>query len=230
MERFNAPNINRYGLSGSLPVSPRGIVPYVIENTNRGERSYDVYSRLLKDRIVFAGTEVDDQLANAVIAQLLFLAYEDPEADIHLYINSPGGSVTAGLAIYDTMQFVQPQVATICIGMAASMATVLLCAGAKGKRIAMPHSVIHQHPAAMGMEGYAPDVEIKARWMLDMQRRVRQIMANHTGQPLERINRDFDRDRYLSPEEAVEYGLIDQIYGEKQLTELRENPALAPAS
>jgi ATP-dependent Clp protease protease subunit len=222
MEESYIPGKKHSELRDRLVESPRAIVPYVIEQTNRGERSYDVYSRLLKDRIVFLGSEIDDQLANSIIAQLLFLQYEDPKADIQLYINSPGGSVTAGLSIYDTMQFIQPQVATVCIGVAASMATVLLCAGAKGKRIAMPNSVIHQHPAAMGMEGYAPDVEIKARWLLDMQRRTRQIMAYHTGQSLERISRDFDRDHYLSPEEALEYGLIDQIYGERQLESGKE--------
>lgn len=212
---MNEFNINRYGLSGSLPVAPQAVVPYIIEQTNRGERSYDVFSRLLKDRIIFLGQAVDDQVANIIIAQMLFLAYEDAEAEIQLYINSPGGSVTAGFAIYDTMQFIQPPVATICIGVAASMATVLLCAGEPGKRIAMPNSVIHQHPASMGgIQGYAPDVEIQARWLLDTQRRTREIMAKHTGQPIERISRDFDRDHFMSPQEARQYGIIDHIYGE----------------
>ncbi len=209
--------MNEIDLNRFAARSPQAIVPYVIEQTSRGERSYDVFSRLLKDRIIFIGSEINDQLANAVIAQLLILQYENSEADIQLYINSPGGSVTAGLAIYDTMQFITPPVATVCIGVAASMATVLLCAGAPGKRIAMPNSVIHQHPAAMGMEGYAPDVQIRARWLLDMNRRSREIMAKHTGQPFEKVSRDFDRDRYLSPQEALEYGLIDQIHGEAQL-------------
>jgi ATP-dependent Clp protease, protease subunit len=200
--------------SNNRSKSPQALVPHVIEQTNQGERAYDIYSRLLKDRIIFIGSEITDQLANAVIAQLLFLQYEDAQSDIQLYINSPGGSVTAGLAIYDTMQFVTPQVATICIGMAASMSTVLLCAGASGKRIAMPHSIIHQHPTAMGMEGYAPDVQIKARWLLDMHHRVHRIMAQHTGQPLEHLIHTFERDRYLSPQEALEYGLIDHIYGD----------------
>jgi ATP-dependent Clp protease protease subunit len=200
----------------SVPTSPRLVVPYVIENTGRGERSYDVFSRLLKDRIIFLGTQVEDQVANVIIAQMLFLDHENPEQDIHLYINSPGGSVTAGLAIYDAMQFIQANVSTVCMGMAGSMATVLLCAGTPGKRIAMPNSVIHQHPAALGMEGYAPDVEIKARWLIDMQRRTREIMAQHTGQPYGRISQDFDRDRFMTPEEAKAYGIIDEIYGEKK--------------
>jgi len=214
MGDINLPYINKYGLSGSLPVSPQGIVPYVIENTGRGERSYDVFSRLLKDRIIFLGTGIDDQIGNVVIAQLLFLEHEDPERDVQMYINSPGGSVTAGLAIYDAMQFIRPDVATICMGLAASMATILLCAGAKGKRIAMPNAVIHQHPAASGFQGYAPDVEIHARFLLDLQRRVRQIMADHTNQSYERISKDFDRDHYMTSAEAKEYGIIDQIYGE----------------
>jgi len=204
---------------GPNTIVPQSIVPYVIENTNRGERTYDVYSRLLRERIIFLGTPIDDQIANVIIAQLLFLDYEDPEREIYLYINSPGGSVTAGLAIYDTMQFVRPDVVTMCMGLAASMATVLLCAGAKGKRYALPNSTIHQHPAGGGMQGYAPDVEIQARFLLDLQRRVRQIMADHTGQPYERISRDFDRDYYMTPSEAKEYGIIDAI--------MEQNPATA---
>jgi ATP-dependent Clp protease protease subunit len=211
MDRFN---INKYGLSGSLPVAPAGVVPYVVESSGRGERSYDVFSRLLKDRIIFLGTGIDDQIANVVIAQLLFLQHEDPEKDVQMYINSPGGSVTAGLAIYDAMQYTQPEIATVCMGMAASMATVLLCAGAKGKRVAMPNSIIHQHPASYGMQGSAPDVVIQAKWMLDMQLTTREIMAKHTGQTVEKISSDFDRDRYMSSQEALEYGIIDQIYGQ----------------
>jgi ATP-dependent Clp protease protease subunit len=214
MDNINLPYINRYGLSGSLPLSPQAVVPYVTENTGRGERSYDVYSRLLKDRIIFLGTAIDDQIANVVIAQLLFLEHENPELDVQLYINSPGGSVTAGLAMYDAMQHVQPDVATICMGVAASMATVILCAGAKGKRIAMPNSIIHQHPASLGMEGYAPDIDIKARWLLGMHRRTSEIMAKHTGQSLDRIMNDFQRDRFMSAPEAKEYGFVDEIYGE----------------
>lgn len=208
MSDIYVPNINK------IPqrfTTPQQIVPYVIENTGRGERSYDVYSRLLKERIIFLGTGIDDQISNVVIAQLLFLDFEDPERDIYMYINSPGGSITAGLGIYDAMQFVRPDVATVCMGLAASMGTVLLCAGAKGKRFALPHSTIHQHPAGGGMQGYAPDVEIQARYLLDMQRRVRQIMADHTGQSYEKISLDFDRDRYMNPEEAKTYGIIDEI-------------------
>lgn len=191
--------------------APQSIIPYVIENTNRGERQYDVYSRLLRERIIFLGTGIDDQIANVVIAQLLFLAYEDPEKDIYMYINSPGGQVNAGLAIYDTMQFVQPDVATICMGMAASMATILLCAGAKGKRYSLPNATIHQHPALGGAQGSAPDVEITIRYMLELNRRMRDIMATHTGQSYERIEKDFERDRYMTPQEAKEYGFIDEI-------------------
>jgi ATP-dependent Clp protease protease subunit len=195
-----------------LPKSPSQIVPYVIENTPRGERSYDVYSRLLKERIIFLGTAIDDDVANATIAQLLFLEHEDPERDVTIYIHSPGGSVTAGLAIYDTMQFIKPDVVTMCMGLSASMATVLLCAGTKGKRYALPHSTIHQHPAgASQIRGYAPDVEIQARFLLNLQRRTQEIMARHTGRTVEELNKDFSRDKYFTPEEAVEYGFIDQI-------------------
>lgn len=195
-----------------LPPTPSLIIPNVIENTPRGERSYDVYSRLLKERIIFLGTGIDDDIANVVIAQLLFLEHEDEERDITIYINSPGGSVTAGLAIYDTMQFVKPDIVTMCMGLSASMATVLLCAGAKGKRYALPHSTIHQHPAGAGqIKGYAPDVEIQARFLLDLQRRTQEIMARHTGRTVEELNRDFNRDKYFTPEEAVEYGFIDEV-------------------
>lgn len=197
--------------SGLEVQPPQAIVPYVIENTNRGERQYDVFSRLLRERIIFLGTGIDDQIANVVIAQLLFLAYEDPEKDIYMYINSPGGEVNAGLAIYDTMQFIQPDVATICMGMAASMATILLCAGTKGKRYSLPNATIHQHPALGGAQGSAPDVEITIRYMLELNRRMRDIMATHTGQSYERIEKDFERDRYMTPQEAKEYGFIDEI-------------------
>ncbi len=193
---------------------PQAVIPYVIEQTGRGERQYDVYSRLLSERIIFLGATIDDQLANVIIAQLLFLDYQDPGKDIRLYINSGGGSITAGLAIYDAMQFVQSDIETMCMGMAASMATVLLCAGTPGKRYALPNSIIHQHPALIGgdgMQGYAPDIEIQARFLLDQQRKLREIMARHTGQPIDRINRDFERDRFMSSTEAREYGLIDDI-------------------
>jgi ATP-dependent Clp protease, protease subunit len=194
------------------PVMPQGVIPYVVESSNRGERVYDIYSRLLRDRIIFLGTPIDDQVANAVVAQLLFLDHEDPERDIQLYIHSPGGSVTAGLAVYDTMQFVRPDVITLCVGLAASMATVLLCAGAKGKRYSLPNSTIHQHPAGVGgIGGYAPDVEIQARELIRQQSKVRQIMATHTGQTMERISHDFDRDMYMDAEQAKAYGIIDEI-------------------
>ena len=194
-----------------LPSAPSQIVPYIYENTPRGEYRYDVYSRLLKERIIFLGTGIDDDVANVVIAQLLFLEHEDAERDITIYINSPGGSVTAGLAIYDTMQFVKPDVVTMCMGLSASMATILLCAGAKGKRYALPHSTIHQHPAGGQMRGYAPDVEIQAKFLLDLQRRTQEIMAFHTGRSVEELNQDFSRDRYFKPEEAVAYGFVDEV-------------------
>ena len=189
------------------------LVPMVIEATNRGERAYDIYSLLLKERIIFLGTPIDDNVANLVIAQLLYLDREDPEKDIHLYINSPGGIITSGLAIYDTMQLIRADVSTICVGTAASMAAVLLCAGAKGKRFALPNSTVMIHQAAGGFEGTAADIEIRAREILRLQQRVREIMAFHTGQPLERIARDSDRDFFMTPEMAKEYGIIDQILG-----------------
>ncbi len=188
------------------------LVPMVIESTNRGERSFDIYSRLLRDRIIFLGGGIDDQMANLVIAQLLFLESEDPEREIRLYINSPGGQVPAGLAIYDTMQHVRPEVSTICIGMAASMATPLLAAGARGKRFALPNATIHMHPASGGVQGLAADLESTARWHLDQQRRGRAILARHTGQSEERIARDFNREVFLSAEEAREYGIIDDVF------------------
>jgi ATP-dependent Clp protease protease subunit len=191
---------------------PQAVIPYVVESTNRGERVYDIYSRLLRDRIIFIGTPIDDQVANAVVAQLLFLEHEDPERDIQIYIQSPGGSITAGLAIYDTMQFVRPDITTICIGLTASMGTILLCSGAKGKRYALPNATIHMHPAGVGgIGGYAPDVEIQARELLRQQSRIRGLMSQHTGQPIERISRDFDRDMYMDAHQATEYGIIDEV-------------------
>lgn len=186
-------------------------MPYVVEQTHRGERSYDIYSRLLKDRIVFIGTAIDDDVANIVTAQLLFLESEDPEKDVSLYINSPGGSVTAGLAIYDTMQYVKPPVSTICLGQAASMAAVLLSAGAAGKRFAVPNARIMIHQLSGGFSGQAADIEIQAREALRLKRTLDEILARHTGQPIERISRDTDRDYFMSPGEAKEYGLIDQV-------------------
>ncbi|MFC5401249.1 ATP-dependent Clp endopeptidase proteolytic subunit ClpP [Cohnella soli] len=186
-------------------------VPMVVEQTNRGERAYDIYSRLLKDRIIFLGTQVNDVVANSIIAQLLFLAAEDPEKDIHLYINSPGGSITAGMAIYDTMQFIKPDVSTICVGMAASMGAFLLAAGAKGKRFALPNSEVMIHQPLGGAEGQASDIEIRARRILKLRDKLNGILSERTGQPLERIEKDTDRDNFMEAEVACEYGLIDKV-------------------
>ena len=194
-----------------MPDSPENIIPYVVERDPRGERTYDIYSLLLKERIVFLGTGINDQVANAIIAQLLFLDREDPERDINLYINSPGGVITAGLAIYDTMQLIRPNVSTICVGMAASMGTVLLCGGAKGKRYALPNSTIHMHQALGGAQGQASDIEIAAREIIRMQDKIRNIISEHTGQSYEKIARDTDRDFYMSSEQAEEYGIIDVV-------------------
>ena len=199
--------------------SPRvdALIPMVVESTNRGERAYDIYSRLLKERVILLGTPIDDQIANLIVAQLLFLEHEDPDRDIWLYINSPGGSITAGLAIYDTMQVIRPDVATVCVGMAGSMATPILAGGAKGKRYSLPHSTIHMHPAGGGARGYAPDVEIMARELLREQQLIRELLAKDTGQPLERIARDFDRDLFMNPQQAKEYGIIDEILTREDL-------------
>ena len=186
-------------------------IPYVIEQTGRGERSYDIYSRLLKDRIVFLGTEVEDGVANSIIAQLLFLESEDPEKDIHLYINSPGGSVTAGLAIYDTMQYIKSPVSTICVGLAASMAAVLLSSGAKGKRLALPNAEMMIHQPSGGTRGQATDIEIHARNILKTRERLNRILAAHTGRDIEDVARDTERDNFMTAEEALQYGLIDRI-------------------
>jgi len=186
-------------------------MPYVVEQTHRGERSYDIYSRLLKDRIVFLGTPVDDDVANVIIAQLLFLESEDPDKDISIYINSPGGSVTAGLAIYDTMQYVKPQVSTICLGQAASMGAFLLAGGAKGKRFAVPNARIMIHQLSGGFQGQGTDIEIHAREALRLKQKLNEIMARHTGQPLERIEKDTERDYFMGPGEAKEYGIIDEV-------------------
>ncbi len=194
-------------------VMPRwdNIIPMVIESGARGERAFDIYSLLLKERIIFLGTPISDQIANLVVAQLLYLEREDPDKDINIYINSPGGVINAGLAIYDAMQMVKPQVSTICVGLAASMATVLLSAGSKGKRYALPNSTIHMHQPVGGAQGQASDIEIAAREILRLQEKLRTILAKHTGQPVERIARDSDRDFYLSADQALEYGLIDEI-------------------
>ena len=186
-------------------------VPIVIEQTGRGERAYDIYSRLLKDRIVMLGTPIDDHIANLIVAQLLFLEAEDPEKDIYLYINSPGGVVTAGLAIYDTMQYIKPDVVTICMGQAASMGAVLLAAGAPGKRFALPHARIMIHQPLGRFQGQATDIEIHAREILRLKKMLNEILSRHTGQPLEKVEQDTDRDFFMSAEEAKEYGLIDKV-------------------
>ena len=192
---------------------PENIIPMVIETSARGERAFDIYSMLLKERIVYLGTPINDQVSNLIVAQLLYLEREDADKDINLYINSPGGVITSGLAIYDTMQLIKSDVSTICVGMAASMGTVLLCAGAPGKRFALPNSTIHMHQAMGGAQGQATDIEIAAREILRMQDKIRTILATHTGQTYEKIARDTDRDYYLAAEDAKEYGLVDEILG-----------------
>ena len=196
-----------------MPYMP---VPYVIEQTHRGERSYDIYSRLLKDRIVMLGTEIDDDVANVIVAQMLFLESEDPDKDINLYINSPGGSVTAGLAIYDTMQYVKPAVSTICLGQAASMGAVLLLAGAKGKRYALPNSRIMIHQPLGGARGQATDIEIQAKEILRLKARLNEIIVKHTGQAIERVEKDTDRDYFMGAPEAKAYGIIDEVVIQKK--------------
>ncbi|MCL6581826.1 MAG: ATP-dependent Clp endopeptidase proteolytic subunit ClpP [Firmicutes bacterium] len=193
------------------------LVPIVVEQTPRGERSYDIYSRLLKDRIIFIGTEIDDHVANLVVAQLLFLESEDPEKDIHLYINSPGGYAHSGLAIYDTMQYVKSDVSTICVGMAASAAAVILAGGAKGKRFALPNSRIMIHQPAGAAQGQATDIEIHAREILRTREKLNEILAKHTGQPIERVAKDTDRDFFMSAEEAKKYGIVDSVLHPRDL-------------
>ncbi len=202
---------------------PEALVPMVVESTNRGERAFDIYSRLLKERIILLGTPIEDQIANLIVAQLLFLEHDDPERDINMYINSPGGSVTAGLAIYDTMRAIRAPVATYCVGMAGSMATILLAGGERGKRYSLPHSTIHMHPAGGGARGYAPDVEIMARELLRMQQITRELLARDTGQSLERIGKDFDRDLFMDPKQAREYGIIDEILNADDLVSTGRN-------
>jgi ATP-dependent Clp protease protease subunit len=187
------------------------LVPMVVEQTGRGERAYDIYSRLLKDRIVFLGTEINDDVANLVTAQFLFLESEDPEKEINFYINSPGGSVTAGMAIYDTMEFIRPPVSTLCLGQAASMAAIMLLAGAKGRRYALPHSRIILHQPLGGMQGQASDLEIHAKEILHAREEINNIIMKHTGQNLRKIEKDTDRDYFMAPQQAVEYGLIDEV-------------------
>ncbi len=188
------------------------LVPMVIEQTNRGERSYDIYSRLLKDRIVFLGGEIDDDTANLVVAQMLFLEMEDPDSDISLYINSPGGSVTAGMAIYDTMRYIKPQVRTVCVGMAASMGAFLLMAGEKGKRLALPNAEVMIHQPLGGAQGQATDVAIRAEWLMKTKKKMTAMMAEMTGQSLKKVQADVERDYFMSAEEALEYHIIDEIY------------------
>ena len=194
-----------------MSVNALNLVPMVVEQTARGERAYDIYSRLLKDRVVFVVGPIDDHMANLIVAQLLFLESENPDKDIHLYINSPGGIVTAGLSIYDTMQFIKPDVSTICLGQAASMGALLLTAGAAGKRFCLPHSRIMIHQPSGGFQGQASDIDIHAREVLKLRQRLNEIMARHTGQPVEKVAADSDRDNFMDGETAVEYGLIDTV-------------------
>lgn len=198
-------------LRSKMLYRPEDIVPMVVETGARGERAFDIFSLLLRERIVFLGTPINDQVSNLIVAQLLFLEREDPDKDISLYINSPGGVISSGLAIYDTMQLIKPDVSTICVGLAASMGTVLLCAGEKGKRYALPNSTIHMHQPMGGAQGQATDIEIAAREILRMQDMLRTIISGHTGQPYEQVAKDTDRDHYLNPEQAMAYGIIDEV-------------------
>jgi ATP-dependent Clp protease protease subunit len=197
------------------------LIPMVVEQTSRGERAYDIYSRLLKDRIIFIGTPIDDYVANLIIAQLLFLEAEDPDKDIHLYLNSPGGLVTAGLAIYDTMQYVKPKISTLCMGQAASMAAVLLAAGEPGKRFALPHSRILIHQLMGGVQGQATDIAIHSREILRMKDEINRIIAHHSGHPLEKIEKDSERDFFMDGNQAKEYGLIDEVIFRKPVPQIR---------
>lgn len=209
-------------IKGGGDIQALNLVPMVIEQTARGERSYDIYSRLLKERVVFVVGPVEDYMANVIVAQLLFLESENPDKDIHLYINSPGGSVTAGLAIYDTMQFIKADVSTMCIGQAASMGAVLLAGGAKGKRFCLPHSRMMIHQPLGGFQGQATDIDIHAKEILLVRERLNTILSNHTGQPLEKIQNDTDRDNFLGAREAKEYGLIDEILSSRKETAAAE--------
>jgi len=200
----------------SSPTAPESIIPMVIETSPRGERAFDIYSLLLRERIIFLGTPISDPVANTIIAQLLYLEREDPERGVSIYINSPGGQISSGLAIYDTMQMISPEVSTVCVGMAASMGTVLLSGGAKGKRYCLPNSTVHMHQALGGAQGQASDIEIAAREILRLQDKLRNILSANTGQSYEKIAQDTDRDFYLTPEQAVEYGLVDEILGKSE--------------
>ena len=195
------------------------LIPMVVEQSSRGERAYDIYSRLLKDRIVFLGTPVDDNVANLIIAQLLFLESEDPDKDINFYINSPGGVVTAGLAIYDTMQYIKPDVSTLCMGQAASMGALLLAAGANGKRVTLPHSRILIHQPSGGFQGQATDIDIHAREVLSLRQRLNEILAHHTGQDVEKVALDTERDYFMSGDQAVKYGLVDKVISKRELND-----------
>jgi ATP-dependent Clp protease protease subunit len=203
------------------PLSAQALIPMVIESTGRGERAYDIYSLLLKERIIFLGTPINDQVANLLVAQLLWLDSQDPDREISIYINSPGGVIYHGLAIYDTMQQVRAPVRTVAVGVTASMGTMLLAAGTTGRRYALPHATIHMHPAGGGAQGYAPDVEIQYKELRRMQTLLHQLLARHTGQTVEKVADDFDRDRWMSAEDAVEYGLIDEVL--KSPEEIRED-------
>ena len=204
-------NFDRVGMEGRWDPQALGMVPMVIEQSGRGERAYDIYSRLLKERVIFLVGPVNDATANLVVAQLLFLEAENPDKEIHFYINSPGGSVSAGLSIYDTMQFVKPDVSTLCLGQACSMGAFLLCAGAKGKRFALPNARMMIHQPMGGFQGQASDIAIHAKEILSLRAKLNEIMAHHTGQPIDRIERDTDRDNFLSAQEAADYGLIDKV-------------------
>jgi len=200
----------------------KSLIPMVIETTGRGERAYDIYSLLLKERIVFLGSPINDQIANLIVAQLLFLEREDPDREISLYINCPGGEIYAGLAVYDTMQLLKVPVSTIAVGWTASLGTVLLAAGTKGRRFALPHATIHMHPAGGGARGYAPDVEIQLNELMRMQHLLQRLLSEHTGRPIERIATDFDRDYFMDAAEAVEYGIVDRVLGKSALEEEEE--------
>lgn len=203
--------------TGPVAITSNGLVPMVIEQTARGERSFDIYSRLLKERVIFLVGQVEDHMANLVVAQLLFLESENPDKDIHLYINSPGGSVTAGMSIYDTMQFIKPDVSTMCIGQAASMGALLLTAGAEGKRYCLPNSRVMIHQPLGGYQGQASDIEIHTREILSIKHRLNEIIAHHTGQPIEKVSEDTDRDNFMNPQMAKEYGLIDDILEKREV-------------
>jgi ATP-dependent Clp protease protease subunit len=205
-----------HGNSGAMDTRALNLVPIVVEQTARGERSYDIFSRLLKERVIFLVGPVEDHMANLIVAQLLFLESENPDKDIHLYINSPGGSVSAGLAIYDTMQFIRPDVSTSCGGQAASMGAVLLATGAKGKRFALPHSRMMIHQPLAGFQGQASDIDIHAREVLATKARLNEILSRHTGQPIEQIEKDTDRDKFMGGEESVKYGLIDSVLSQRK--------------